>query len=127
MAIRYGEPRPISGAMEDERCLFLKSIREDIARVNRIYLNERAYPFSESNIDDAVRRLIDRVPEGVVRANERMTDDLTLGIALPQTIGATSREWPFVFIDWKDWRANSFQVTSEYTVSEPGGSAIAST
>ena len=64
------------------------------------------------------------MPEGVVRANERMTDDLTLGIALPQTIGATSREWPFVFIYWKDWRANSFQVTSEYTVSEPGGSAI---
>jgi type I restriction enzyme R subunit len=66
----------------------------------------------------------DRIPEGVVRANERMTDDLMLGIALPQTIGATSREWPFKFIDWSDWRANTFQVTSEYTVSEPGGPAI---
>ena len=53
-----------------------------------------------------------------------MTDDLMLGIALPQTIGATSREWPFKFIDWSDWRANTFQVTSEYTVSEPGGPTI---
>lgn len=53
-----------------------------------------------------------------------LTDDLTLGIALPQTIGATSREWQFNFIDWKDWRANSFQVTSEYTVTEPGGTQI---
>ena len=59
-----------------------------------------------------------------MRANERMTDDLMLGIALPQTIGATSREWPFKFIDWSDWRANTFQVTSEYTVSEPGGPTI---
>jgi type I restriction enzyme R subunit len=99
-------------------------LRADLARINRIYLDERAYPFSEANIDAAVRRLADRIPEGVVRANERMTDDLMLGIALPQTIGATSREWPFKFIDWSDWRANTFQVTSEYTVSEAGGPTI---
>jgi type I restriction enzyme, R subunit len=59
-----------------------------------------------------------------VRANERMTDDLMLGIAVPQSIGSTSREWPFKFIDWDDWRANTFQVTSEYTVSEAGGLTI---
>jgi type I restriction enzyme R subunit len=99
-------------------------LRSDLARINRIQHNGRAYPFSEPNIDAAVRRLTDRIPEGVVRANERMTDDLMLGIALPQTIGATSREWPLKFIDWEDWRANTFQVTSEYTVSEPGGPAI---
>lgn len=99
-------------------------LRADLARINRIYLNDRAYPFSESNIDAAVRKLADRIPEGVVRANERMTDDLMLGIALPQSIGATSREWPFRYIDWSDWRANTFQVTSEYTVSEPGGNSI---
>jgi type I restriction enzyme, R subunit len=84
----------------------------------------RAYPFSEANIDAAVRRLADRIPEGVMRANERMTDDLMLGVALPQTIGATSREWPFKFIDWSDWRANTFQVTSEFTMSEAGGPTI---
>ncbi|WP_374306495.1 type I restriction endonuclease subunit R [Dongia sp.] len=99
-------------------------LRADLARINRIHVDGRAHPFSEANIDAAVRRLADRIPEGVVRANERMTDDLTLGIALPQTIGATSREWPFKFIDWNDWRANTFQVTSEYTVSEPGGPTI---
>jgi type I restriction enzyme R subunit len=99
-------------------------LRADLTRINRIYFNDRAYPFSEPNIDAAVRRLADRIPEGVVRANERMTDDLMLGIALPQSIGATSREWPFKYIDWTDWRANTFQVTSEYTVSEPGGNSI---
>ena len=99
-------------------------LRADLARINRISIDGRAYLFSEANIDAAVRRLADRIPEGVVRANERMTDDLMLGIALPQTIGATSREWPFKFIDWSDWRANTFQVTSEYTVSEAGGPTI---
>jgi type I restriction enzyme R subunit len=99
-------------------------LRADLARINRIHLDERVYPFSEANIDAAVRRLAERIPEGVVRANERMTDDLMLGIALPQTIGATSREWPLKFIDWTDWRANTFQVTSEYTISEAGGPAI---
>jgi type I restriction enzyme R subunit len=99
-------------------------LRVDLARINRIHVDGRAHPFSEANIDAAVRRLSDRIPEGVVRANERMTDDLMLGIALPQTIGATSREWPFKFIDWSDWRANTFQVTSEYTVVEPGGPTI---
>lgn len=99
-------------------------LRTDLTRINRIYFNDRAYPFSEPNIDGAVGRLVDRIPEGLVRANERMTDDLTLGIALPQSIGATSREWPFKYIDWTDWRANTFQVTSEYTVAEPGGNSI---
>ena len=99
-------------------------LRADLARINRVHIDGRAHPFSEANIDAAVRRLAERIPEGVVRANERMTDDLMLGIALPQTIGATAREWPFKFIDWSDWRANSFQVTSEYTVSEAGGPAI---
>lgn len=99
-------------------------LRKDLARINRIHFDGRAHAFSEPNIDAAVRRLTDRIPEGVVRANERLTDDLMLGIALPQTIGATAREWPFKFIDWADWRANSFQVTAEYTVSEPGGPTI---
>jgi type I restriction enzyme, R subunit len=99
-------------------------VRADLARINRISIDGRAHPFSEANIDAAVRRLADRIPEGVARANERMTDDLMLGIALPQTIGATSREWPFKFIDWSDWRANTYQVTSEYTVSEAGGPTI---
>lgn len=99
-------------------------LRADLARINRITLDGRSYPFSEANIDTAVRRIAERIPEGVVRANERMTDDLMLGVALPQTIGSTSREWPFKFIDWSDWRANTFQVTSEYTVSEPGGNTI---
>lgn len=99
-------------------------VRADLARINRIQLDGRAHSFSEANIDAAIRRLSDRIPEGVVRANERMTDDLFLGIALPQSIGATSREWPFKFIDWSDWRANTFQVAAEYTVSEPGGPTI---
>lgn len=99
-------------------------LRADLVRINRIHFDGRVHPFSEPNIDAAVRRLTDRIPEGVVRANERMTDDLELGIALPQTIGATSREWPFKFIDWGDWRANTFQVTSEYTVCEGGGPTI---
>lgn len=98
--------------------------RADLARINRIQLDGRAHLFSEANIDAAIRRLNDRIPEGVVRANERMTDDLFLGIALPQSIGATSREWPFRFIDWTDWRANTFQVAAEYTMSEPGGPTI---
>lgn len=99
-------------------------LRADLARINRIHLDGRAHPFSEANIDAAVRRLSERIPEGVTRANERMTDDLMLGIALPQTIGATAREWPFKFIDWGDWRGNTFQVTAEYTVSEAGGPTI---
>src|SRR5258707_14777758 len=56
-------------------------LRADLARINRIHVDARAHPFSEANIDTAIRRLTDRVPEGVVRANERMTDDLMLGIA----------------------------------------------
>jgi type I restriction enzyme, R subunit len=57
-------------------------LRADLARINRIQVDERAHSFSEANIDSAVRRLAGRIPEGVVRANERMTDDLALGITV---------------------------------------------
>ena len=32
-------------------------LRADLTRINRIHFNDRAYPFSEPNIDAAVRRL----------------------------------------------------------------------
>src|SRR5436309_707093 len=43
-------------------------LRADLARINRIQNDGRAHSFSEANIDTAVRRLADRIPEGVVRA-----------------------------------------------------------
>lgn len=99
-------------------------LRADLARINRIQYGGRAHRFSEANLDAAVARLRDRIPEGVLRANERFTDDLLLGFALPQTVEGVAREWPFRLIDWDDWRANTFQVTAEYRVEEPGGPAI---
>lgn len=62
------------------------------------YLGLKSISFSEANIDAAVRRLADRIPEGIVRANERMTDDLTLGM-----------RWHFGALHVETWKKRVWQ------------------
>ncbi|MER8448053.1 HsdR family type I site-specific deoxyribonuclease [Mesorhizobium sp. M1066] len=105
--------------------VFLNDIlRSQLARLNNITWRERRHLFSEANIETAIRRLSGVRYDGVLRTNEVVTDLLQLGIALPQTIDDTAREWPFRYIDWDDWRANAFHMTAEYPVEWPGGGSI---
>jgi type I restriction enzyme R subunit len=99
-------------------------LRTQLRSLNRIRWNGRNHPFSEGNIETAVERLRDVRFDGLLRTNERQTDLLQLGIALPQTVDGQPREWPFRYVDWSDARANAFHMTSEFPVDWPEGAAI---
>lgn len=99
-------------------------LRTQLASLNRIRWNGRAHSFSQGNVETAAERLRDVRFDGLLRTNERLTDLLQLGIALPQTVEGQSREWPFRFIDWGDARANAFHMTSEFPVDWPEGASI---
>jgi type I restriction enzyme R subunit len=99
-------------------------LRTQLRSLNRIRWNGRNHPFSEGNIETAVERLRDVRFDGLLRTNERQTDLLLLGVALPQTVDGQPREWPFRYIDWSDVRANAFHMTSEFPVEWPEGAAI---
>jgi type I restriction enzyme R subunit len=99
-------------------------LRTQLRSLNRIRWNGRNHPFSEGNIETAMERLHDVRFDGLLRTNERQTDLLHLGIALPQAIEGQPREWPFRYIDWSNVRTNAFHMTSEFPVDWPEGAAI---
>ena len=104
--------------------LLSQVLRSQLARLNHITWRDRRHLFSEANVETAVRRLSGLRYDGVLRTNEVVTDLLQLGIALPQTVDDTGREWPFRYVDWEDWRANAFHMTAEFPVEWPGGGSV---
>ena len=51
---------------------------------NRIRFQGREVPFSESNLQNAIRQLREEPYDGLVRTNEKIYELLTLGVSLPQ-------------------------------------------
>ena len=104
------------------------TLRSQLATLNRIRTGTLRHAFTEGNIEAAVERLKDVRFDGLLRTNERQTDLLQLGVALPQTVEGQFREWPFRYINWaqdpEHVRANAFHMTSEFSVDWPGGASI---
>jgi type I restriction enzyme R subunit len=104
------------------------TLRAQLAVLNRIRAGGHPHAFSEGNIETAVERLKDVRFDGLMRTNERQTDLIQLGVALPQTVEGQSRERPFRYINWgldaDNTRANAFHMTSEFPVDWPEGASI---
>jgi type I restriction enzyme, R subunit len=83
---------------------------------NRIHYKGQEIPFSEANIQHAVRQLREEPYDGLVRTNERIYELLTLGTSLTQTIGGDTRSFSLHFVDWKQPENNVYHVTDEFTV-----------
>ncbi len=91
--------------------------REALARINSFEQDGARHPFTESGIEEGLRRLRDLRFDGLLKTNEIATDILLLGVAVPQTVGGLSRERPFRFVAWGDeWEKNSFHMTAEFAV-----------
>src|SRR5450755_1836805 len=95
----------------------LDSILEaQLRKINRIHYKGRAYPFSEENIQEAIRKLKNEPYDGLVRTSEKIYDLLTLGTSLPQTIDGNTRSYTLRYIDWKHPTNNVFHVSDEFAV-----------
>jgi type I restriction enzyme R subunit len=84
---------------------------------NAITYKGQTYPFSEANLQQAVRLLKEEPAEsGLVRANEAIYERLTLGVSLPQTIEGDTRSFSLHYIDWHNPEDNVYHVTDEFSV-----------
>lgn len=91
--------------------------REALATINSFEQDGARHPFTESAIEEALRRLRDLRFDGLLKTNEIATDMLLLGVAVPQTVSGLSRERPFRFVAWGDeWEKNSFHMAAEFAV-----------
>jgi type I restriction enzyme, R subunit len=85
---------------------------------NRIHYKGREVPFSESNLNDAIRKLKEEPYDGLVRTNEKIYELLTLGVSLPQTIEGDTRSFNLTYIDWKHTENNVYHVSDEFVVQK---------
>lgn len=74
------------------------------------------HPFSEVNIAEAVRRLLDEPFDGLVRTNEKLYHLLTLGESFGQAIADDRKGRQLHYIDWQHPERNVYHVTDELVV-----------
>jgi len=92
-------------------------LRDWLQTSNSITTRGTQHPYTESNIDEAIRLLkVAAAENGLRTANQAIYDLLLLGTSLPQTINGTTRSYTLQYIDWDNWQNNTFHVTAEYTV-----------
>ena len=83
---------------------------------NRIEHKGAVLLFNDSNIHTAVNALKDTGNEGLIRANEKIYDLLSLGKSLPQIVEGDLKSFTLNYIDWHNPENNVYHVTEEFKV-----------
>ncbi|OPY79884.1 MAG: Type-1 restriction enzyme R protein [Syntrophorhabdus sp. PtaU1.Bin058] len=91
-------------------------LRNQLKAFNRIQHKGQEYLFSEENIQSAVQKLKTVKWDGPQKTNEAVYDLITLGTAQEQSIEGNSKSFTLHYVDWKNWKNNSFHVTAEFSV-----------
>lgn len=102
--------------------VILDGVLLDWLRGNNVIRHKgKTLPFSEANLNAAVRDLKD-VPlhKGLMPASEDMYELLTLGKSAEQVVGSDRRSFPIHYIDWQHPDNNVYHVTDEFSVERRG-------
>lgn len=92
-------------------------LRQQIHQNNSFRYKDRAYPFSETNVSNAIYALQDYpLQEGFMASNKYIYDLLTLGKSFEETILGDRKSYTLHYIDWKNLANNVFHVTEELSV-----------
>ena len=99
--------------------LFREILTKKLGEINGYEYKGKRYKFSQSNILKAVDELAGvSLNEGLMVANERITNLLLLGTSLEESLeDGTRRSFSFKFIDFENLKNNDFYVTEEFEVS----------
>jgi type I restriction enzyme, R subunit len=104
-----------------ERQVVLSGILEAWLRENnRVQYKGQSYAFSDGNIQQAIKALLDEPFESLLLTNEKLYDLLALGISLPQTIEGDKKSYSLSYINWKQPEKNVYHVSEEFAVSRRG-------
>jgi len=104
--------------------VLLRSVLIAELRKRRFNWKGQEYPLSNNAIDDIVRQLASPgLGEGLLSANERLYDHLTLGLTVTEFIDGKKAQPTVALIDWENPANNCFQVTDEFEVLNAGGTS----
>jgi type I restriction enzyme R subunit len=102
--------------------VLLREVLIEELRKRRFNWKGQDYPLSNNAIDEIVRQLASPgLGEGLLVANERLYDRLTLGITVTEFIDGKKAQPTIAIIDWKSPANNRFHVTDEFEVLNAGG------
>jgi type I restriction enzyme R subunit len=92
-------------------------LEKQLRRLNRISFKGADHEFSDANIQAAIQTLKDAAfADGLMRANERIYDLISLGRSFKQTIDGDTKSFTLNYIDWRRPENNVFHVTEELEV-----------
>ncbi len=99
--------------------LFREILTKKLGEINGYEYKGKRYKFSQSSVLKAVDELVGvSLNEGLMIANERITNLLLLGTSLEENLeDGTKRSFSFKFIDFENLQNNDFYVTEEFEVS----------
>ena len=99
--------------------LFREILTQKLGEINGYEYKGKRYKFSQSSVLKAVDELAGvSLNEGLMVANERITNLLLLGTSLEENLeDGTKRSFSFKFIDFENLQNNDFYVTEEFEVS----------
>lgn len=103
--------------------VLLKPILIEFLRDRRFEYKGEWYPLSNNAIDQIIRDIsAPSLHEGLLAANERIYEKLTLGITVTEFMADGKKHQPTIaLIDWQDYQANRFHVTEEMEILSAQG------
>lgn len=103
--------------------VLLKPILIEFLRNRRFEYKGEWYPLSNNAIDQIIRDIsAPSLHEGLLAANERIYEKLTLGITVTEFMADGKKHQPTIaLIDWQDCQANRFHVSEEMEILSAQG------
>ncbi|HKX27699.1 MAG TPA: HsdR family type I site-specific deoxyribonuclease [Blastocatellia bacterium] len=96
-------------------------LEQQLRKLNRITFRGQLHEFSNANIQAAIQALKEvSLTDGLIHANEKVYDLLSLGKSLEQTIDGDTKSFTLNYIDWKSPENNLFHVVEEFEVERAG-------
>ncbi len=104
------------------RNVILSDVLENWLRENNSFSYKgKKQPFDDSAIHEALRRIQDApLNAGLVSANEKIYELLSLGFSYNQSIAGDTRAYDLHYIDWQHPEKNVYHVTEEFKVQREG-------
>ncbi len=101
------------------REVVLRPVLEQLLKSRRFEYNNQLYPLSDNGISQIINKLSSSgINHGLMTANQRLYDDLCLGITVTELMPDGKKHLPTItIIDWQSVDNNQFQVTDNLKVA----------
>ena len=123
MGWKYLSPDQALDARGDKtsKILLETILKSQLQAINTIEYKGKEFPFSESNVNNAILAIRDLpVQDGFIAANKAFYELITLGRSFEQSVLGDKKSFSFQYIDWKTPENNVYHVSEEYSVLRSG-------